>query len=175
MTTPEFSRTVRLDTLGSAPRTLSIEAKPAERAALAKRFGLVALDRLTAEIALTRKGDEVTATGTLRADATQSCAASGEPVPESVEEAFTILFRSLPQGGTPEEEIELAAGELDVVFYDSAMVDVGEGAAETLALALNPYPRSPAADEALKAAGVKSEEEAGPFAALAALKDKLGK
>ncbi|HEV2747118.1 MAG TPA: DUF177 domain-containing protein, partial [Allosphingosinicella sp.] len=43
----------------------------------------------------------------------------------------------------------------------------------TLALSLDPFPRSPAAAEALKAAGVKSEEEAGPFGALAALRDKL--
>ena len=41
---------------------------------------------------------------------------------------------------------------------------------ETMALAMTPYPRSPQADTALKEAGVLSEEQAGPFAALLALK-----
>jgi len=44
--------------------------------------------------------------------------------------------------------------------------------ADTLALALDPFPRGPNADVALKAAGVLSEEQAGPFAALAALKSE---
>jgi uncharacterized metal-binding protein YceD (DUF177 family) len=47
-----------------------------------------------------------------------------------------------------------------------------------MSLALNPFPRSPHAEKALREAGVKSEEEAqreaSPFAGLAALKDKLG-
>ena len=61
------------------------------------------------------------------------------------------------------------------VFYDGAAIDVGEAVAETLSLSLDPYPRAPGAEEALEAAGVKSEEEAGPFAALAGLRDKLKK
>jgi hypothetical protein len=36
-----------------------------------------------------------------------------------------------------------------------------------------PYPRSPNAEEALKAAGVLSEEQAGPFAALAKLTGRV--
>jgi hypothetical protein len=43
-----------------------------------------------------------------------------------------------------------------------------------LSLALDPYPRGPRADEALKSAGVLSEAEAGPFAALAKLKGGSG-
>ena len=42
MTAPEFSRPVRIDTLGAAPRNVAIEADEAERAALARRFGLIA-------------------------------------------------------------------------------------------------------------------------------------
>jgi hypothetical protein len=42
-------------------------------------------------------------------------------------------------------------------------------AAQTLALALDPYPRAPRADAALKAAGVIDESQTGPFAALGAL------
>ena len=43
-----------------------------------------------------------------------------------------------------------------------------------MALALDPYPRAPGAEAVLRAAGVVSEEEAGPFGALAALRGRLG-
>lgn len=171
--TPEFSRTVRIDTLGSTPRTLSIGADEEERRALAKRFGLVAIDRLNAEAAVTRSGEEVTVTGRLSASVTQSCVATDAPVPGEVEEEFSILFRPQPQTSSEEEEIELSEGELDVAFYDGAAIDVGEAVAESLSLSLDPYPRSPDAEDALKQAGVLSEEEAKPASPLAGLKDLL--
>jgi hypothetical protein len=85
------------------------------------------------------------------------------------------MFRPEPAAGGGEEEVELSDTELDVIFYVGAMVDAGEAVAQSLALAIDPYPRAPGAEEALKEAGVKDESEAGPFGALAALKDKLGK
>jgi uncharacterized metal-binding protein YceD (DUF177 family) len=168
---PELSRPIRIDSIGEAPRTLSIEADEAERAALARRFGYVGLDRLAADVSLSRRGEAITARGTLRASLAQSCVATGEAVPEEVEESFSIEFRPQPRVG--DEEIELGEGELDVVFYDSATVDVGEAVAETLSLAVDLWPRAAGAEDALRKAGVKSEEEAGPFGALAALRDKL--
>ena len=47
--------------------------------------------------------------------------------------------------------------------------------AQSLGLALSPYPRSPEAEKMLKAAGVKSEEDVVPTGALAGLKDLLAK
>lgn len=179
MTDPEFSRPVRIDTLGAAPRRVDIAANEGERAALARRFRLVSLNRLEAEMELRLSGDAVIAAGRVRGEAEQSCVVTGEPVAETIDEPIELVFRTPPEGGSAEEEVELGEGEMDVVFYQGAAVDAGEAAAETLALALNPYPRSPAAAAALAEAGVKSEEEAqtesSPFAALAALKDKLGK
>jgi hypothetical protein len=61
---------------------------------------------------------------------------------------------------------------MDVQFHDGTAIDVGEAVAQSLALALDPYPRAPDAEAALKEAGVTSEAETGPFAALAALKGK---
>ena len=176
-TPPEFSRTVRVDTLGGQPRELSIGATEEERAALAQRFGLIGIDRLSAEASVKRSGEEVRADGSLSAAVVQSCVATGEPVPAEVNEEFSIVFRPHPEGMSEEEEIELSEGELDVVFYDGSAVDLGEAVAETLSLSLDPYPRAPVAEEALREAGVKTEEEhkaeTSPFAALAALKDKL--
>ena len=174
MTVPEFSRPVRIETIGAEPRPLSLEAEEPERAALAKRFGLGGIAKLEAELTLARRADEVVATGTMRAEVTQSCVVTAEPVPANIEMPFEILFRPQPQAcGTEDEEVELSGTELDVVFYDGSSVDVGEAVAETLSLSLDPYPRAPGAEAFLKEAGVKSEEEAGPFGALAALRDKL--
>jgi uncharacterized metal-binding protein YceD (DUF177 family) len=174
--TAEFSRPIRTDTVGAAAKHLDIEATPAEREALARRFLIPAVGRLTAEVEVTRTGDMLSAHGSLSAAVTQSCVATDEPVEQEVTEAFEILFRPHPAEIGTDEEIELSESELDVVFYDGVTIDVGEAVAETLALALDPYPRSPAAEAALKEAGVKSEEEArmesSPFAML---KDKLGK
>jgi uncharacterized metal-binding protein YceD (DUF177 family) len=170
---PEFSRPVRIDTLGAGPRQIEIGANEEERAALARRFGIVEIERLSAEAELTRSGDHVVAAGRLAAKVTQSCVATGESIPETVEEEFRIEFRPQPALTSAEEEIELSEGELDVVFYEGSAVDMGEAVAETLSLSLDPYPRAPNAEEALREAGVKSEGEAGAFGALAALRDKL--
>ncbi len=176
---PEFSRTVRVDALPATGRELQVEANEEERTALAKRFGLVSIDRLSAEAAIRHSGEEVRAEGRISAAVVQSCVATGVPVPAELDEPFSILFRAHPQGSSEEEEIELSEGELDVIFFDGSAVDLGEAVAETLSLSLDPYPRSPEAHEALREAGVKTEEEqraeSSPFAALAALKDKLGK
>lgn len=173
MTAPEFSRPVRIDTLGEAPPRLAVEAEEIERVGLARRFALVAIERLAAELTLSRDGAEVAMAGMLRASVTQACAATGAPVAAALEVPFDILFRPQPEVARRDEEIELGESEMDVVFYDGATIDVGEAVAETLSLNLDPFARAPGADEALKAAGVKSEEEAGSFGALAGLRDKL--
>src|SRR5688500_7512861 len=122
MSDPEFSRPIRIDTLGAAPRTVAIEAEAAEREALARRFGLVAIHRLAAEAALTRAGCAVVAEGRLSAAVTQSCVATGAPLEAALDEPFRIEFRPQPEAGAPDEEIELDESELDVVFYDSATI-----------------------------------------------------
>ncbi|ARS28546.1 YceD family protein [Sphingomonas sp. KC8] len=171
----EFPRPLRLDTLGEAERDVPIEANEAERAALAIRFGLIALDRLTAAVRLSREGQAVLATGRIAAAVTQPCVATGEPVPAVIDESFRLRF--IPeQAAADAEEIELSEDDCDTVPYTGGVIDIGEAVAETLALALDPFPRSPNATAILKAAGVVQEDEVetGPFAALKALRDKLG-
>ena len=176
MTAPEFNRPVPLDTLGEQPRELAVSATAEERAALARRFGLLGLDRLEANLAIARNGDEVRVAGTLRAEVVQACVASAAPVPAKLDLPFEILFRPEPGAGRPDEEVELSESEMDVVFYDKAEIDFGEAVAETLSLNLDPWPRAPDADDVLRAAGVQGEgeeEKENPFAALAGLKDRL--
>lgn len=171
--TPEFSRPYRLDTIGAGDRKLAIEANADERAALAGRFRLIAIDRLVAKFAIRRDATGIMSTGHLSGAVVQACGVTGDPVPAVVEEDFAIRF--LPEGSESGDEVELSEADCDTVFYTGGAIDLGEAAAETLALALDPFPRGPRAGDALREAGVLSEDEAGPFGALAGLRDKLGK
>jgi uncharacterized metal-binding protein YceD (DUF177 family) len=115
----------------------------------------------------------VRATGRIVAALEQSCVATGDPVPAHLDEPFEILFRT-PPVVDHDAEIELSEDDCDVVFHDGTLIDLGTALADTLALALDPYPRSPQAEDALKEAGVLSEDQAGPYSALAAaLKGRL--
>ncbi len=173
--TPEFPRPFRIDALGEGDRAVSIEADDAERADLARRFGLLSIEALSADAVLIRKGEIVTATGRLRARLTQACVASGVPIPVELAEPFTLRFVPELAPDAP-EELELSEDDCDIVDYAGGAIDLGEAVADSMALALDPFPRSPDADAILKEAGVVSEDEAeiGPFAGLKALKDKLG-
>ena len=168
----DFAHRLTLDRIRGGER-IDLVADVAERAAVAKRLGLLSLDRFDAHAVLGRDGETVTASGRVKASLTQACVASGDPVAEHVDEAFNLRFVPAPVVTAPEEEFELAGHDLDTLFYDGAAIDLGEAIADSLALAIDPYPRSRAAAEALKQAGVLSEEEAGPFAALSALKQQM--
>lgn len=171
--TTEFSRVERLDTIGGEERQVTIEADAQERVALARRFGLVSLDRLTANFVIRREAAAVIAHGHVSALAVQSCTVTGAPLPASVEEDVTLRFVEPASAIGGDEEIELFGDALDTIEIEGGGVDLGEAAAETMALALDPFPRSPDAAAVLKQAGVISEEEAGAFGALAGLKARL--
>lgn len=167
--TDRFAHHLRLDQIRDGER-LDLVADEAERAAIARRLDLQGLERLEAHVALAKTGDIVRAQGRLSAALTQSCAVTGDPVAAHVDEPFEILFAPEPSNAGPDEEIELGRSDLDVVFHDGAAIDLGTAIADSLALSLDPYPRSAGADAALKEAGVITEEQASPFAVLAQLK-----
>jgi uncharacterized metal-binding protein YceD (DUF177 family) len=169
--TDRFAHALRLDQIRDGER-IDLAADEAERAAVAKRLRLGRIDRFDAHAALSRDGPRIRAQGRLVAAVEQSCVITGEPVPARLDEPFDILFIPEPDVVRPDEEIELSPEDCDVVFHDGATIDLGGAIADTLALALDPYPRSAGADEALREAGVISEAEASPFAVLARLKGK---
>ncbi|HEU4695455.1 MAG TPA: DUF177 domain-containing protein [Sphingomicrobium sp.] len=167
--TDRFAHHLRLDQIRDGDR-LDLVADEAERSAIAGRLGLPELDRLEAHVSLSKTSDVVRAKGRIGASLAQSCVVTSEPVPEHVDEPFQILFTPEPETAHADEEIELGEADCDVVFHDGAAIDLGTAIADTLALSLDPYPRSAGADAALKEAGVLTEEQASPFAALAKLK-----
>lgn len=172
-----FSCRLNLDKVHDGER-IELVASDSERDELARRLGLVALDRLAAHCVLDRKGigdkpGSIRARGRIKAVLTQSCVATGEPLPAYIDEAFELHFQPEPTRA-PDDEIELSGDELDVIFHDGSAIELGEAIADTLAVSIDPYPRGPNAEMSLKQAGVLSEEQVGPFAALAALKGKMG-
>lgn len=163
-----FGHRIPLDRIGDGER-VELVADDKERQAIANRLGLVSLERLEAHSTLRRESAAVRAEGRLRASLEQSCIATGEPVPEHIDEPFEIVFLPEPGDGRRDEEVELASEDCDVVFYEGGAIDLGTAIADTLALAVNPYPRSAGTEAALREAGVISEAEASPFAGLAKL------
>ena len=171
----EFSRLERIDTIGTLARSVTIEADVDERRRLAGRFGLVAIEALTATFALRREGEAIAATGRVEADVTQACSVTGDPLAARVDEPVDLRF--VDEAASVGDEVELAADALDTMPIEAGAVDLGEAAAETMALALDPFPRGPGAAAALTRAGVIGEDQAGeaarPLGGLAALKDLL--
>lgn len=166
--TDRFAHQLRLDQIRDGDR-LDLVADEAERRAVARRLRLDGLDRLEAHFSLSRNGDVVRAEGRLAASLNQSCVVTGDPVAAHVDEPFALVFMPEPQGNKPDEEIELGKEDCDTVFYDGAAIDLGGAIADALALSIDPYPRSAGAEAALREAGVLTEEQASPFAALAKL------
>lgn len=167
---PEFSRPLRLDQIGRATGSIMIVADAAERDGLRHRFSLLALDALEAEYQISQEEGGIFARGRVRATLAQPCVATGLPVTESIDSDF--LLRFVPEGEdvSEGEELELDAEDCDTIGYTGNVIDMGEAVAETMVLAMTPYPRLPDADAYLKEAGVLTEDQASPFAALLALK-----
>ena len=165
----EFAHRLPLNQIRDGER-IDLSTAEGDRRRIAERLGLRSLDRLEAHATLDRKGEIVRARGRLKAVLCQSCVVTGEPVDARADEAFDIYFLPEPSSASPDEEVELRESDCDVVFHDGGAIDLGEAIADTLALILDPYPRSAGAEAVLKEAGVLTEAEAGPFAALAKLK-----
>jgi uncharacterized metal-binding protein YceD (DUF177 family) len=166
--TDRFAHHLRLDQIRDGER-LDLVADEAERRAIAERLGLAALERLDAHVMLSRTGALVRAEGRIVATLEQACVVTSEPVRAHVDEAFEFLFMPPPES-TAADEVELGKEDCDVIFYDGGAIDLGDAIGDTLALSIDPFPRTASADAALREAGVLTEEQASPFAVLAQLK-----
>ncbi|MEH6791780.1 YceD family protein [Parasphingorhabdus sp.] len=168
---PEFSHVVKLSELGSKPRTGKLSANADECRGLAERFDLPKITSLNATYTLQNGDERISFTGRIESDLQQLCSVTGESFQVRMRENFDIaVVPKLEIEGT-DEEIELSEDDCDIVEYENGQFDIGEAIAQTLYLALDPFPRGPNAD-ALAREVLKTEEEAGPFGALAALKTK---
>lgn len=166
----DFERIIDANRLPLGQQDLA--ASPEECAALAVRFGLVAVNALRAAVTLSGDGPAVRVTGMVRAEVVQSCAISGDDLPVSIAEPVSLRFVPHPAAAAA-EEVELSADELDEIEMEGTRFDLGEALAQTMALGIDPYAEGPRADEVRRKAGLLDEGQAGPLAA--GFRDLLGK
>lgn len=137
---PEFARAVEAPRATGRATTHAIAANADERAALARRFALLSLDRLEAEVRLERlEGGLVRLTASLAAAVVQECVVTLEPVPARIAEDFTVLY-----GAAEAARDVVLDGEAEPVEpLDGGRIDIGEAVAQQLSLSLDPFPRAP--------------------------------
>jgi uncharacterized metal-binding protein YceD (DUF177 family) len=169
--TPEFSRLLRFDAIGAdgtAERTLT--ASDAECAALAARLGLEALSGFHAELVVTRlPAGEIGVRGHIVADVVQACVVTLEPVPDRIDDEFEVRFTTRAE--LPSRDVVIGLGDEEPPEpIEGDILDLGELTAQQLSLSLNPWPRRP--DAAIPPEAAPDPARDGPFAALAALRDK---
>ncbi len=169
-TTP-WSQRVPLERIGPVAQPVRLDAPQAARVALAERFDLGSIESLTAEVEIGQDRAGVRLKGSLRAAFHYACRVSREPFPATLALPVDVLF--LPPDQLPDpDDVTENPDPWDVDELDPAGVDVAEAVAVTLALALDPFPRGPSADDALERLGIQTEEQAraarSPFAVLKA-------
>jgi hypothetical protein len=166
---------IRLDSIPAAGRELHVSPGAEERAALAARLGITSVDALDVDLSAVTFRGGIRVTGRLMARVVQSSVVSLEPVEQSIDEPIDRVF--LPGGEKPyagpagaEVFVDLEGDDIPDHFEGNE-ADLTELIVETLALALDPYPR--AEGESLDALGLEPDVvEDHPFAALKALKPK---
>ncbi len=166
----EFERPVNAqEAVAAGSADIVLEADSGERAALARRFGLEGLDRLEARFSLTGvENGGFAVSGTVSADVVQACVITLEPIWSSVQTSLAVTYA--PGAGPQTEDIDPDV-EMPEPLPKSGRIDLGELAAQYLALALDPYPRKPGA----RLPGERTPGAGGPespFAALAKLKER---
>lgn len=137
--TPELTRPVRLRHIGAAGVSYTVVATETECRDLAVRLKIPAVLALRCEFDLEPpNGAFVEASGQLVARVVQCCVVSLEEFEQEVVERFEIRF--VPDGAVSDD---FNPDLPDDVPYSEGVIDLGEAAAEQLALALDPYPRKP--------------------------------
>lgn len=171
-----FSRIIHVDSVVAHEGRL--EASPAECAAVASVCKLEKLANFTFEYRLRPlSGGRFVLSGTLRADVTQLCVATLEPVDDRIREDVSVEF-------WPEHQIEAddmreptIGDEIATVLavdppepIVGGRIDLGAFAAEILSAAINPYPRKPDTEFVWQDPKAPDPATSGPFAALAKLR-----
>ncbi len=172
---PEFSHPVPVASL-EAGDAVSDAADAATLVALARRFDVPAVRALsfTARAAPWGPGGW-RVSGVVDAAFTQTCVVTLEPVDTALTESFERFFA--PPARMAEAEALFHADAEEAPEPLAEAIDFGEIAAETAALALDPYPRKAGVDfggalTAPPGVAPMTDEDARPFAGLAALRGR---
>jgi uncharacterized metal-binding protein YceD (DUF177 family) len=140
----EFSRPVALARLARPRSRHRIAATQAEADALARRFGVLAIENLEGDLLVEFiPGDQVLrVTGRVTALVRQTCIVTLDPVENKVTAELDELFARAADDG---KELDLQADDPAgwAEPWPGENLDLGELVAQGLALAIDPYPRKP--------------------------------
>ena len=169
-----WSVPVAVDDIPETGLHLEIDAPEPVRAEIAGLAGLRELGRLSGVFDLTRRGAGVRVTGNVSARVGQTCVVTLEPVESDIDEPVDLRFAPQAVAPASAKSETVAAHTSDEDPPDplfGGKLDLGAIATEFLLLGIDPYPRKPGAEFA----PVKADDaSAKPFAALEALKKRLG-
>ena len=160
-------------------------ASPEQRRAVAEALGILGLDRLESRYRITHlPRGRFRLKGELRAHVVQACVVSLDPVAADLAEPFDLEFwppeAVAAKAAKAQASDESGSGDLEALADDDPEplthneIEAGRIIYETLATALDPYPRAPGAALDRLEAGAAGPEAGPPpthpFAALAKLK-----
>lgn len=142
---PEFSYIVDVNRIPVSGLILDLSADPEQCGALAARFKIPSLRHLSAHLVFKRiNSSRVRVDGALNAEVEQICVVSLKPFVQRVEDTFSVVFSEGNDDTLRLNEIDLDMGEDDEIEYlPEGKADVGELVAQSLSLALDPFPRAP--------------------------------
>ena len=163
---------MRIEPMPPGGRQVSVKADEAECARIAERLKVTTIERLEAELEAVRLRGGIRVIGQVRARAVQPCVVTFEPVTQDIDEPVDRIFlpasqRARDPGPGSESYIDLE-GDDPPDYFEGIDIDLSELIVETVALALDPYPRAPGAE--VEAGPEPEDREDGPFAALRRLK-----
>ena len=171
---PELSRPLALDDIQAGGSVVKFMASDEERDRLARRFDLPEVEQLVADFKVTRgaSGIPIRVIGRVRARVSQRCVVSLQIFSSDVSEEIEVEFVPGDDAAVAED---FAAEGADSEALDGDQIDLGELAAQHLALALDPYPRKPGAEPPVWSKGSENKEESppdSPFSVLSELRKK---
>ena len=169
---PLFDAIVRIDRLPAGGRDLAVSLDEPTRAALAELLNISAVESFEATLTVSPLRGGIRALGRLVADIVQPSVVTFEPVRQHIDETVDRVFLPDAQAHKPTPGSEIFVDLEDEDFpdhIDGPEVDLSALLIETLALAIDPYPRL--SDESLDSLGIDvGGGPASPFAALEKLK-----
>lgn len=175
----EFSRPQRTAEVPAEGLRLQLDATSEERAAVARRLGLLGLGRLHGDIGIRPlKGGGLALTGSLQAEVEQSCVVTLEALSIEVSRPLDVRFLDEDAYRQHESAQEDPLDGPDVEPMPGEVLDLGEFLVEELSLALDPHPRRTDADFAGMSLGPDGASDAAdgkppsPFAVLEGLAGK---
>ncbi len=171
---------VNIATLPHSGHAVALRADAAACLALAEAAGVTAFSEVEADLVFRRwRRDGVEVTGQLRAKLEQPCIITLEPVFQNISEPVKLTFipenskLSSPVGRADRELILDPEGDDPPDTFVGDTIDAWPAVFELLLLAIDPFPRSSAAEVAAareQPQDMPDEKQKSPFSVLEALK-----